>query len=123
MIGDRYRDDIDRFLSGLRLQARCSWPVAAQAPEDRRARTMTDAFALAARPRPRANTPSAVLPCRASCSASMRGESLYVAGRLLGHRRASTTHRYVHLDDAAPSRAAERVTRAVEQKLLGANEA
>ena len=28
------------------------------------------------------------------------GESLHVAGRLLRHRRASTTNRYVHLDDA-----------------------
>ena len=32
--------------------------------------------------------------------AVMNGESLHVAGRLLGHRRASTTNRYVHLDDA-----------------------
>ena len=31
--------------------------------------------------------------------AVMNGESLHVAGRLLGHRRASTTNRYVHLDD------------------------
>ena len=29
--------------------------------------------------------------------AVMNGESLHVAGRLLGHRRASTTNRYVHL--------------------------
>ena len=32
--------------------------------------------------------------------AVMNGESLHVAGRLLGHRKASTTNRYVHLDDA-----------------------
>lgn len=36
--------------------------------------------------------------------AVMNGESLYVAGRLLGHRRASTTNRHVHLDDATLSR-------------------
>ena len=40
--------------------------------------------------------------------AVMNGESLHVAGRLLGHRRASTTNRYVHLDDATLSEAAER---------------
>ena len=49
----------------------------------------------------------------------MNGESLHVAGRLLGHRRASTTNRYVHLDDATLSQAAERVASAVQQKLLG----
>ncbi len=51
--------------------------------------------------------------------AVMNGESLHVAGRLLGHRRASTTNRYVHLDDATLSQAAERVAVAVEQKLYG----
>ena len=30
----------------------------------------------------------------------MNGASLHVTGRLLGHRRASTTDRYVHLDGA-----------------------
>ena len=40
--------------------------------------------------------------------AVMNGESLHVAGRLLGHRRASTTNRYVHPDDATLSHAAER---------------
>ena len=39
----------------------------------------------------------------------MNGESLHVAERLLGHRRASTTNRYVHLDEATLSEAAERV--------------
>ena len=33
----------------------------------------------------------------------MNGESLHVTGRLLAHRRASTTNRYVHLDDATLS--------------------
>ena len=49
--------------------------------------------------------------------AVMNGESLYVAGRLLGHRRASTTNRYVHLDDVTLSQAAERVAMLVQQKL------
>ena len=51
--------------------------------------------------------------------AVMNGESLLVAGRLLGHRRASTTNRYVHLDDATLSQAAERVAMAVEFELHG----
>lgn len=45
--------------------------------------------------------------------AVMNGESLHVTGRLLGHRRASTTNRYVHLDDAL-TQAAERVALAIE---------
>ena len=49
--------------------------------------------------------------------AVMNGESLHVAGRLLGHRRASTTNRYVHLDDTTLSQAAERVALAVQGKL------
>ena len=47
----------------------------------------------------------------------MNGESLHVAGRLLGHRRASTTNRYVHLDDATLRQAAERVAVAIRCKL------
>ena len=49
--------------------------------------------------------------------AVMNGESLHVAGRLLGHRRASTTNRYVHLDDGTLSQAAERVALGVQRKL------
>ena len=49
--------------------------------------------------------------------AVMNGESLHVAGRLLGHRRATTTNRYVHLDDATLNHAAERVAIAIQQKL------
>ena len=49
--------------------------------------------------------------------AVMNGESLHIAGRLLGHRRASTTNRYVHLDDATLSEAAERVAVAIIRKL------
>ena len=51
--------------------------------------------------------------------AVMNGESLHVAGRLLGHRRASTTNRYVHLDDATLSQAAERVAGAITRRLRG----
>ena len=49
--------------------------------------------------------------------AVMNGESLHVAGRLLGHRRASTTNRCVHLDDATLREASERVAGAIERKL------
>ena len=56
----------------------------------------------------------------------MNGESLHVAGRLLGrllgHRRASTTNRYVHLDDATLSQAAERVAAAINRKLVRNNQ-
>ena len=48
--------------------------------------------------------------------AVMNGESLHVVGRLLGHRRASTTNRYVHLDDATLNQAAERVALAIQRK-------
>ena len=47
----------------------------------------------------------------------MNGESLHVSGRLLGHRRASTTNRYIHLDDATLSEAAERMAVATQRKL------
>ena len=50
--------------------------------------------------------------------AVMNGESLHVAGRLLGHRRASTTNRYVHLDDATLSQAAERVAMAIQWRVI-----
>ena len=49
--------------------------------------------------------------------AVMNGESLNVAGRLLGHRRASTTNRYVHLDDAILRHADECVANAIDNKL------
>ena len=54
--------------------------------------------------------------------AVMNGESLHVAGCLLGHRRASTTNRYVHLDDGTLSQAAERAAVAMERKLDAKNE-
>ncbi|MCY4420130.1 MAG: tyrosine-type recombinase/integrase, partial [Gammaproteobacteria bacterium] len=49
--------------------------------------------------------------------AVMNGESLHIAGRLLEHRRASTTNRYVYLDDATLSLAAERVAMLIQGKL------
>ena len=49
--------------------------------------------------------------------AVMNGESLHVAGRLPGHRRASTTNRHVHLDDATRGQSAARVALTVERKL------
>ena len=45
--------------------------------------------------------------------AIMNGESPHVTGRLLGHRRPSTTNRCAHLDDANLSQAAELVALAV----------
>ena len=48
--------------------------------------------------------------------AVMNGESLHVTGRLLGHRRTSTTNRYVHFDDTTLTEAAERVAMAMDQK-------
>lgn len=50
--------------------------------------------------------------------AIMNGESLHMAGRLLGHRRATTTDRYAHLDDVTLSQAAERVAEAIKQNLI-----
>ena len=49
--------------------------------------------------------------------AVMNGESLHVAGRLLDHRRATTTNRYIHLDDTTLCQVAERVAEAVQRKL------
>ena len=48
--------------------------------------------------------------------AVMNGESLHAAGRLLGHRQASTTNRCVHVDDATLTRAAERVALSIARK-------
>ena len=47
----------------------------------------------------------------------MNGQSLLVAGRLLGHRRATSTNRYARLNDVTLSEAAERVAIAIGQKL------
>ena len=49
--------------------------------------------------------------------AIMNGESLHMAGRLLGHRRAATTNRYAHLDDATLREAAERVAGEIARRL------
>lgn len=55
-------------------------------------------------------------PAHAS-HAVMNWKSLHVAGRLPGHRRASTVDGYVHLDDATVSQAAERIAHAIIGKL------
>ena len=49
--------------------------------------------------------------------AVMNGESLHVAGRLHGRRWATTTNRYIHLDDATLSQAVGRVAMAIELRL------
>ena len=49
--------------------------------------------------------------------AIMNGESLHMAGCLLGHRRASTTNRYAHLDKATLREAAERVALVIQLNL------
>ena len=49
----------------------------------------------------------------------MNGESLHVAGHLLGHRRASTTNSYVHLEDATLGEAAERLATAIAASMQG----
>ena len=52
-----------------------------------------------------------------SSHAVMSGERLHVIGRLLGHRRATTTNQYVHLDDATLIQAAKRVAMAIQRML------
>ena len=49
--------------------------------------------------------------------AVMNGESLHVAKRLLGRRRASTTNRYVRLNDTTLIQAAERAAAAIQREL------
>lgn len=49
--------------------------------------------------------------------AIMNGESLHMAGRLLDHRRASTTNRYAHLDNATLREAVERIVLVIKRKL------
>ena len=49
--------------------------------------------------------------------AVMNGESLYMTGRLLGHRSPTTTHRYAHLDDATLGAAAERIGAEMQRRL------
>ncbi len=65
--------------------------------------------------------PSCMMRHAHASHAVMNGESLHVAGRLLGHRRATTTNRYVHLNDATLSEAAERVAVALKSKLQSPN--
>lgn len=55
--------------------------------------------------------------------AVMNAEKLHVAGRPLEPRRASTTNRYAHLDDARVGQAADRVVVAIARKLDQARKA
>ncbi|MHB9005246.1 MAG: tyrosine-type recombinase/integrase, partial [Coriobacteriia bacterium] len=47
------------------------------------------------------------------------GLSLYVTGKLLGHKRAATTQRYAHLADDVQKRAADDMARAIDAALDG----
>ena len=47
--------------------------------------------------------------------AVMNAKSVHVTGCLLGHHRASTTNRYVHLDDETLSQAGERGAAAIHR--------
>lgn len=47
------------------------------------------------------------------------GVSLYVTGRLLGHKRVATTQRYAHLADDVQKRAADDMARAIDAALDG----
>ena len=49
--------------------------------------------------------------------AVMNGKSLHASRRLLGHRRTSTTNRYVQFGDTTLSEAAERVALVIQRKL------
>ena len=49
--------------------------------------------------------------------AVMNGDSLHIAGRLLGHRQATTTNCYVHLSGATLSQAADRLVPAIQGPL------
>ena len=53
--------------------------------------------------------------------AVMGGETLHITRRLLGHQTASRTNRYVHLDDATLSQAAEQVAVAIKSKFQSFN--
>ncbi|MEM7043390.1 MAG: site-specific integrase [Pseudomonadota bacterium] len=48
--------------------------------------------------------------------AVMNGETLYMTGKLLGHRHAGSTHRYAHLSDDFLLEAAERVAAAILER-------
>lgn len=47
------------------------------------------------------------------------GLSLYVTGKLLGHKRAATTQRYAHLSDDVQKRAADDMARTIDAALEG----
>src|SRR3954447_25493447 len=47
------------------------------------------------------------------------GESLYVTGKVLGHRKARSTERYAHLADDPIRSAADRAARRIAARLTG----
>ena len=51
--------------------------------------------------------------------AVMRGESLPMVGRILGHTQPQTTARYAHLADDPLQRASERIASSLEQAMNG----
>lgn len=50
--------------------------------------------------------------------AILSGESLPTTGRLLGHASARTTERYAHLDGSALAKAADKVSRVIQQMMM-----
>jgi integrase len=51
--------------------------------------------------------------------AVLSGESLYLTGKLLGHKAAQSTERYAHLDGKALAKAADEVANAIEAMMEG----
>jgi site-specific recombinase XerD len=50
--------------------------------------------------------------------AILSGESLPTTGKLLGHASARTTERYAHLDGSALAKAADKVSRVIQQMMM-----
>ena len=51
--------------------------------------------------------------------AVLAGESLYMTGKLLGHRATQSTERYAHLDGKALAKAADEVATTIEVMMVG----
>ena len=51
--------------------------------------------------------------------ALLAGESLYVAGKLLGHRKVRSTQIYAHLDGGKAARAADRIAKEIAGLMIG----
>ena len=51
--------------------------------------------------------------------AILSGESLPTTGKFLGHTSARTTERYAHLDGSALAKAADKVSRVIQQMMMG----